>query len=56
MIMKVYVIFLLNTLMKTKANLFRKYEYKNKIKFFSHNKLKFQHRTQKSYINCSVVL
>ena len=32
--MKVYVIFLLNMLMKTKMNLFYKYEYKNKIKFF----------------------
>ena len=32
--MKVYVIFLLNILMKTKMNLFNKYEYKNKIKLF----------------------
>ena len=32
--MKVYVIFLLNMLMKTKTNLFYKHEYKNKIKFF----------------------
>ena len=31
--------------MKTKMNLFYKNEYKNKIKFFSHNKLKFQPRT-----------
>ena len=31
--MKVYVIFLLNTLTETKMNLFYKYEYKNKIKF-----------------------
>ena len=43
--MKVYVIFLLNMLMKTRVNLFYKYEYKIKIKFFSHNKLKFQLRT-----------
>ena len=32
--MIVCVIFLLNMLMKTKMNLFYKYEYKNKIKFF----------------------
>ena len=32
--MKVYVIFLLNTLAKIKMNLFYKYEYKNKIKLF----------------------
>ena len=32
-------------LTKTKMNLFYKYEYKNKIKLFSHNKLKFQPRT-----------
>ena len=32
--MKVYVKFLLNILMKTKMNLFYKYEYKNKIKLF----------------------
>ena len=31
---KSYVIFLLNMLMKTKMNLFYKYEYKNKIKPF----------------------
>ena len=30
--MEVYVIFLLNMSMKTKMNLFDKYEYKNKIK------------------------
>ena len=30
--MKVYVIFLLNKMMKTKMNLFYKNEYKNKIK------------------------
>ena len=44
--MKVYVIFSLNMLMKTKTNLLYKLEYKNKIKlFFSHNKLKVQPRT-----------
>ena len=43
--MKVYVIFLLNKLMKTKMDLFHKYEYKNKKNFFIHNKLKFQTRT-----------
>ena len=32
--MKIYVIFLLNMLMKIKTNLFYKYEHKNKIKFF----------------------
>ena len=32
--MKVYVIFLLNMLMKQKMNLFYKYEYKEKINFF----------------------
>ena len=32
--MKVNVIFLLNMLIKTKTNLFYKYEYKNKIKLF----------------------
>ena len=32
--MKVYVIFLQDLLMKTKMNLFYKYEHKNKIKFF----------------------
>ena len=31
--------------MKTKMNLFYKYEYKIKFDFFSHNKLKFQPRT-----------
>ena len=36
--------------MKTKTNLYYKHEYKNKIKLFSHNKLKFQPRTY----NCSV--
>ena len=30
--MNFYVIFLLNMLLKTKMNLFDKYEYKNKIK------------------------
>ena len=32
--MKVCVIFLLNMSMKTKMNIFDKYEHKNKIKFF----------------------
>ena len=32
--MKIFVIFLLNTLMKTKMDLFYKHEYKNKIKLF----------------------
>ena len=32
--MKVYVILLLNMLMKLKMNLFNKHEDKNKIKFF----------------------
>ena len=32
--MKVYVIFLLNMLMKTKMNLFYKHEYENKMKLF----------------------
>ena len=32
--MKVFVIFLLDMLMKIKTNLFYKHEYKNKIKFF----------------------
>ena len=32
--MKVFVVFLLNMLMKTKVNLFYKYEFKNKIKLF----------------------
>ena len=31
--------------MKIKMNLFYKHEYKNKIKFFSNNKLKIQPRT-----------
>ena len=44
--MKVYVIFLLNMLMmKIKMNLFYKHEYKKKLNFFGHNKLKFQPRT-----------
>ena len=42
--MKVYVIFSLDMLMKTEMILFHKYEYKYKIKFFCHNKLKFQPR------------
>ena len=40
--MKVYVIFLLNILLKIKMNLFYKHEYKNKKNFFSNNKLKLQ--------------
>ena len=32
-------------LTKLKMNLFYEYEHENKIKFFSHNKLKFQPRT-----------
>ena len=32
--MKVYVIFLLNMLMKTKMDLFYKHEHKNKIELF----------------------
>ena len=43
--MIVYVVFLLNMLMKIKMNLFYKHEYKNKINFFSHKKVKFQTRT-----------
>ena len=43
--MKVFVIFLVIMLIKTKMNLFNKYEHKYKIKFFSLNKLKFQPRT-----------
>ena len=43
--MKVYVIVLLNMLMKLKMNLFYKQEYKNKNKPFRYNKLKFQPRT-----------
>ena len=31
-------------LMKTKMNLFYKHDYKKKLNFFSHNKLKFQPR------------
>ena len=37
--MKVYVIFLPNML-KTKMNLFHKYEHKVKLNFFSHDNLK----------------
>ena len=44
--MKVYVIFLLNMLMKMLMNFFYKHEYKNKIKLFlSQNNLKFQPKT-----------
>ena len=32
--MKIFVLFLLNKLMKTKMDLFYKHEYKNKIKLF----------------------
>ena len=32
--MKVYVVFLINMLVKTRINLFYKYEYKNKNKLF----------------------
>ena len=39
--MKVYVLFLLNMLIKVKKNLFCKHEYKNKNNFFSQSKLKF---------------
>ena len=42
--MKVYVIFLLNMLMKLKMNIFIKMNIK-KIKLFSYNKLKCQPRT-----------
>ena len=42
MSMKVYVVFSL----KTKTNLFTKYEYESKMKkYFSRNKLKIQPRT-----------
>ena len=43
--MKIFVLILLNMLMKLKRNLFYKLEYKKKLNFFSHNKLKFQTRT-----------
>ena len=43
--MEVYVKFLQNMLMKTKMNLFYIYEYKNQIKPFPSNKLKFNPRT-----------
>ena len=43
--MKVYLVFSLDMLMKQKMNLFVKHEHKNKISFFSKNKLKFQLRT-----------
>ena len=55
--MIVCVIFLLNMLMTMKMNLFYKYEYKKKLSFFSHNKLKFQSRTYLKNLfnkNCSV--
>ena len=45
--MNLYVLFLLNMLMKIKINLFYKFEHEGKIIFFSHNKLKvkLEHRT-----------
>ena len=43
--MKVFVIFLINTLMKIKRSPTCKYEFKKKLTFFSHSKLKFQPRT-----------
>ena len=43
--MKVFVIFLLDMLMKPKTNLLYKNNMKIKLNFFSHNKLKFQTRT-----------
>ena len=42
---KVYVIILLNIMMKIRMDLFYKYEHENKIKLFSHNKIKFQARS-----------
>ena len=42
---KVYVIFILNMLMKTKTNLFINMKIKLKLNFFSHKKLKFQPKT-----------
>ena len=42
--MKVYVIFLLNMLMRQKMNLFYKHEPKDKLNFFSSENLKFQPR------------
>ena len=43
--MIVCVICLQNIMMKTKTNLFYKNEFKKKLDFFSHNKLKFEPRT-----------
>ena len=43
--MKVFVILLLNMLMKTKMDLFYKYEFETKLNFFSNKNLKFQPRT-----------
>ena len=43
--MKVFVLFLLKMLMKTKMDLFYKHEHKNKTNSFSNNKLKFEPRT-----------
>ena len=57
--MKVYVTFLIKMLMKHRMNPFYKYEFKNKIKLFSHNKKKFKlkHRTVLFHVNldCSVI-
>ena len=43
--MKIFLTILLNMLMKIKKKIFYKQEFKSQIKFFSHNKLKFQPRT-----------
>ena len=43
--MKVFVVFLLNILMKKRMNLFLNMNLKLKLNFFSYNKLKFQPRT-----------
>ena len=43
--MKIFVIFLFKKLMKIKMNRIYKHEYKNKLRFFSNNKLKLQPRT-----------
>ena len=42
--MNLFVKVSLNMLMKTKMNLFYKHEHKEKLNFFSHNKIKFQPR------------
>ena len=46
MTMTLYVIFLLNMLMKQEMNLPSKYEHKKKLKFFSYNELNFQPKNQ----------